>query len=75
MIPWITIRMDALKNLLNDFIIKINTMRVMWLIDEKAIRDLWSDCSRQKVALKILPISRKKINKFSNKGGNKRDNR
>lgn len=75
MIPWITIKMDALKNLLNDFITKINTIRVMWLIDEKAISDLWSDCNKQKVALKTLPISRKKISKFSNKGGNKRDNR
>lgn len=67
--------MEALISLLNDFIIKVSTISVMWLTEEKAIKDLWSDCKRQKVALRTLPISRKKISKFSSKGGNKRDNR
>lgn len=42
----------------------------MWLIDEKAINDLWSDCNKQKIALNTLPSRRKNKIKFSSIGEN-----
>lgn len=49
----------------------MRTIKVMWLMEENAIKDLWSDWSRQKIALRNLPIKRKKRIKFSNKGEKK----
>lgn len=69
-IPWIKIKIEAEEKLLNDFKVKINTSSVIWLMDEKAIKDLWSDWSKQKIALSILPSKRKNKRKFSSKGEN-----
>lgn len=67
-IPWIKIKIEALLNLLKDFIIRMSTNKVMWLTDEKAIKDLWSDCNKQNIALNTLPISKNIKAKFSKKG-------
>lgn len=74
-IPWMKIRIEALRNLLKDFKVRTKTSNVMWLMEEKAINALWSDWRRQKIALRILPNRRNIKIMFSIKGENNRLNR
>lgn len=74
-IPWIKIRIEPLLNLLKDFIIKIRTSKVMWLMEENAINALWSDCNKQNTALSILPINKNINDRFSRNGEKKILNR